>query len=153
MRDKILSIINHYTDINSGDPWHGSSLQSIINKINEETVNIKSSNTNKTVNELLMHILAWRAFVLHKVKEENIDIVLNSEGDWPRPNKTFELIVKDLDVVFENLQRVLESKDDSWLSQSVKGKAYTYEKMLYGLISHDLHHFSQITLLNKELNQ
>lgn len=152
-RKRLISFQTIYDQVNSGDPWHGPSIQAILNRIDRRIIDTKSPVTGKSITTMLLHILAWRKFVLAKVKEEPIEISLNSNDDWPilfaKPNH----IIKELHESFDNLQSALQKRNDEWLDTLVQNKEYTYEVMLYGLMNHDIHHFAQILIIDKEVRK
>lgn len=141
-----------YEQVNSGDPWHGPSLTSILNRINQKTLSTNSPSTGKSIASMLLHILAWRKFVLSKINQEAIDIMLDSDDDWPTLYTEPYDIIEDLQICFKDLQSALETKTDDWLETIVPNKEYSYEVMLYGLINHDVHHFAQILVIDKEVS-
>lgn len=102
---------------------------------------------------MLLHILAWREFVLAKVNQEAIDIILNSNDDWPAFYTEPQDIIEELHKSYSNLQSALQPKTDNWLETRVPNKEYTYEVMLYGLMNHDIHHFAQILIIDKEVSE
>lgn len=101
---------------------------------------------------MLLHILAWRKFVLSKVNQEAIDIIIDSDDDWPALYSEPKDIIEELHKSYHDLQFALHTKTDDWLKTTVPNKEYSYEVMLYGLMNHDIHHFAQILIIDKEVS-
>jgi uncharacterized damage-inducible protein DinB len=144
-------IIKTLRDIYAGEPWHGPNIKSVVESIPASQL-FNRYGTGHSLIELIFHMIAWRRYVIRRLKEEPENGKIDNENwidlkhqDYP----DLKRIIKNLDETQEELERLLDSVNDTLLSKVVEGKNYTLRKMLNGLIHHDLYHLGQISLLKK----
>ena len=146
---EIREIIKTLQDIYSGDPWYGPNIRTVIEDIPESELFIRHG-CSHSIFELLFHIIAWRLFVIRRLKGEPEEGKIDLEN-WidiaHLTNPDLKKIIEKLDEIQEELLLLLESINDSKLSMVVEEKNYTFRKMLTGLMHHDLYHLGQISLL------
>ena len=145
---EIFRIIHLLKDVYDGTPWHGPSIKSVLNDL-QENESRRAFGESHEIIQILGHMVAWREFVIKKLDgDETFDIDDSnnfpdlSPGDW-----------KSLLNLFEQTQsiliRLLEPLHDEMLMLQVPGRKYDWGKMIYGLLHHDLYHLGQISLLKK----
>jgi uncharacterized damage-inducible protein DinB len=138
-----------------GEPWHGSSLQTILAGVTTDIAFVKPAPLPYSIANLVAHITQWRIFVAEKLKDNAaFAIELNSPEDWPEQapgaEAWSELLAK-LAHSQADLLAQLAIFPDSRLTDQVPGKRYSYLGIIEGLINHDVYHAGQIALLKKLL--
>jgi uncharacterized damage-inducible protein DinB len=155
MQTEIKRIISLLQATFKGDPWHGSSLMSMLTHITAEQAQAKPYIQIHSIWELVLHMIAWRRFTWQKLSG-NRDYDINTpEQDWPSVALTDEQAWQQtLDDLRQSqhilLERIMEL-EDAFLDTVVPGRAYTFYVLLQGIIQHDVYHSGQIALLKKHL--
>lgn len=148
--------IKSISDLLSGDPWYGRSMAAILREISSHQAIQKVNPSSKTIAQYVAHILAWRGFMVKKLKgEESYDIVLQNEEDWPEIKSWNSSSWTAMQLALEESNRELiyhlERMSDSDFLKCVPGKEYTLEYALIGLLQHDVYHLGQISTLAQQL--
>lgn len=95
-------------------------------------------------------MLAWRKYAIAKMEGTQVRIEIDSESDWPSPsNHSYRNLLKEFDTTQKKLYELLKSKDIAWLSTTVPGTKFNFEKLTRGIVDHDIYHIGQIALLQK----
>ena len=135
----------------NGPAWSGPSVKEVLKEVSHEDAS-KSVGESHNIAEIVFHMIAWRNYLINKLKgeesydvsdEENfqkIDTI--SENDWTKLKDRLEASQKEM-------QELLSKTDDNILSQKVGPRNYTYYILMHGVIQHDLYHLGQIVLINK----
>ena len=100
-----------------------------------------------SASELVMHMAAWRNFVIRKLQGEDTYEV-SEQANFPSPT-AWSQALDFLLISQENLLSALSVFPENKLEDTVPGRSYSYAIMLYGIIHHDLYHLGQIRLLTK----
>jgi uncharacterized damage-inducible protein DinB len=149
----IKTIKNQLKHSYSGTPWFGSPVKQVIADITWKQAVARPIANAHTIMELLLHMLAWRKFVLERLQGNTLyNIELNTAADWPSQDGTeeqFNNTLKELDEVQERLLAALDKVTEDLLPQMVDGKDFTINIMLQGVVQHDIYHLGQIGLLKK----
>ena len=137
----IEDIIFHFDNTYRGNPWYGKSILEILSGLQKESPQILG---------ILLHMLAWRKYTIAKMDGAEIRIENDSESDWPSPsNHSYKNLLKEFETTQEKILDLLKSKDIVWLSTTVPGTKFTFEKLVRGIVDHDIYHIGQIALLQK----
>lgn len=152
--------VNHFIvaleDVFRGNTWYGTSIWDSLNKIPLDIWNHKVSKQGNSIAELVGHIIAWRLFVIEKLKgNATYDIELNSETDWKsditiRTSEDLTGLLEELKGTQATICQLLQTKNNEWLSQITPGKTYNNRYMIQGLINHDCYHLGQINLIHSQ---
>ncbi len=139
--NELERIIDNLETVFRGDAWHGPSVMEMLYSIPLELVSHQKSFSKHTIAQNVFHLIAWRSFVLEKLKN-NIHFDLLSEeenygNDAQTSQQNWTNLVNELKHHQELLVRVLQGHDDSLLNKMVPGQDYDYYKLLTGLIQHD----------------
>jgi hypothetical protein len=59
--------------------------------------------------------------------------------------------MEDLKEITQQIVTVLETKNDAFLSETVRKRKFNYRFMLNGLIQHNIYHLGQIAYISKLL--
>jgi uncharacterized damage-inducible protein DinB len=132
----------------SGYAWHGPSLRSVLQELDDEKARERPLGGAHSVAELAAHILAWRHETIRRLEGHGGEVPV--EGDWPEPPPWEELLLK-LDRSQEQLLKAVNGLKEELLDEKVKGRRETHYVLLQGIIHHDLYHAGQIAILKKGL--
>jgi uncharacterized damage-inducible protein DinB len=130
----------------SGDAWHGPSLRSVLNGIDDAEAKARPVSGAHSIAELAGHILAWREETLRRLEGNGGDVPV--AGDWPRPLEWSELLER-LDRSHDALTKAVAALPEEVLDEKVKGRRESHYVLLQGMIHHDLYHTGQIAILKK----
>lgn len=157
MNAEIQNIIRQLEDVYEGDPWYGKAVTKLLIEVNQQIVFIKPDGQHSIL-ELLWHMITWREFTIDRLRhspqmqeeyfEKNDwrDLDLNDVTLWPQG-------LERLQETQNELTELLQHLDDSILENQVPERNYTFNKLLYGTIQHDIYHLGQIAYINKLVKQ
>jgi uncharacterized damage-inducible protein DinB len=135
----------------NGPAWHGPAVKEVINEVTFYEA-LKSTDRSHNIVEIVFHMIAWRNFLINKLKGEQAYDVTEEEN-FQKFDSLSEQEWADLKDRLENsqneLQNLLSNVDDSILNQKVGNEKYTYYVLMHGVIQHDVYHLGQIVLLKK----
>lgn len=145
--------INALEDVYHGEPWYGQNLIDILEEIKDANPNATYKNGN-TLGQILEHMTQWKRFVVERIKGNNdFYIALNSKTDWNKGKRynagEFADLVHEFRSVSLELISLLKNENDLLLDRPVEGKNYTVEKLLSGILQHDLYHAGQLNVLKR----
>lgn len=146
MSDQDL-IINTLKDVYDGSPWHGPSVSSVISKIAEDRLNAKIGSAHSIV-ELILHMVAWRTFVIKKLNGDN-DYDVGGDANFPK-GTTLKDAIDQLDKSQTELISAITHFDPQRIHDEVPFKKYSYLKMISGITHHDLYHLGQIVMITRQ---
>ena len=157
MNKELGYIITQLKDAYQGDPWFGKAALTLLGEVNEKTAYEKPGGQHSTL-ELLWHMITWREFTIDRLQHSpQMQLAYFEEMDWR------ELDHNDMTLWKQGLERLQETQDqllnlltaktDEILDQTVKERAYTFRKLLYGIIQHDIYHLGQIAYIHKLLKE
>ncbi len=134
-----------------GKPWYGPSVMDTLSNLTfEESLNQLPS--SHTVIEILEHMIAWRTFVIKRLQgdtEFEIDQEQSFKHISSLSNESWRDTIQRLNQTQEDLLQILSQTSDEKLDEMVAGREYNFDKMLHGIIHHDIYHIGQIGLLRK----
>ncbi|HKI78340.1 MAG TPA: DinB family protein [Ignavibacteriaceae bacterium] len=156
MKEKIKEIINKYDNVYKGNPWYGTSIIKILNKVDPATVFLKADKHSHSIAELLAHIIGWRENGLNNLIGKSGDKIKQKETfNWKRFNKNektaWKSLLRALDKNQKDIISFLRNKNDGYLLGIVPGRKFNMEFLIDGIIQHDIYHLGQIGILNKIL--
>ncbi|MXV51909.1 hypothetical protein GS399_13065 [Pedobacter sp. HMF7647] len=156
MKSTAQSLREKLEETFSGQPWYGTCIYDIIDKVDFETSFIKTSETAHTIAEILLHMLSWTEEVIDRLNEKPAGVPFS--GDWPETSETDEqkwlLWKDDLKLVNASLIKAIEGlPEEKWdqLINDDRGNDSidTYAELVDGFIQHQVYHAGQIAILNK----
>lgn len=135
----------------NGPAWHGSAVQEVLKDISNKDA-LKTTGSANNIAELVFHMIAWRNFLINKLKgHEDYDV--SPEENFQRieqlSNQEWVDLKARLEASQTELQNILSKTDDQILNQIVGKRNYTFYTLIHGVIQHDLYHLGQIVLLKK----
>lgn len=142
--------------IYDGDPWYGPSIRTVFESVSKDHLFESPDKTTHSIAELIAHMIAWRKFVVDKLREQPIPPPQQEQTfNWRLLAKKKKNVLEVLHHTFETSQQELlqqmNGKDDGILPTKVPGKPYSFHYLLQGVIHHDLYHLGQIVYIQRIL--
>ncbi|MBL7723896.1 MAG: DinB family protein [Chitinophagaceae bacterium] len=155
MKKEILSIIQKIEEVNSGQPWFGKPVYSILEEVNTKKVYQRPNDTEHSMIELLYHMITWAEFTLKRIeKYPDMDLATFEKMDWRLINPKVHTWKKGL-AAFKSTNKeiiaILKKKDDTFLKEIVDFRKYNFHFLINGMIEHNIYHLGQIAYINKML--
>lgn len=133
--------------------WHGPSLMALLSEVEAVDAATRPLPERHTIWEIVLHINAWRGYVIRTLNGEKLD-GLPVDVNWPPIHDTsqaaWELVMEELKRAQGTLVAAVTEFDHARLDQTVPGAPYTFYHMLHGIVQHDLYHAGQIAILEKK---
>jgi len=145
-------------EVYDGDPWHGSSITSVLDGVDADVASRRSIPSGHTIWELVLHMAVWTREVASRVRGADAK---SPPEDWPAPRfgggepawqaakedlaeaqKELELAVNGLKP--EDLMRWIGDQRDPSL-----GTGLPVGTVIRGLMQHHTYHQGQIALLKR----
>ena len=157
MNKELGHIIAQLKEAYEGDPWFGKAAMTLLGEVDEKTAYEKPGGQHSTL-DLLWHMITWREFTIDRLQHSpQMQLAYFEEMDWR------ELDHNDMTLWNQGLERLQETQDqllnllatrtDEILEQNVRERRYTFRKLLYGIIQHDIYHLGQIAYIQKLLKE
>ncbi|MFH6984715.1 DinB family protein [Marinoscillum luteum] len=145
----LREIIDQLNEVYDGEPWFGNSISTYLQEIEPELLS-KHLGTGHSIGQIISHMIAWREYVIGKLTGVDLKIEVGGENDWE--SRQFEAADKtELYSKFKSTQKrlnaLLSEHTDELLGKTVPNHTITFEKLLCGIIQHDIYHLGQIYLL------
>jgi len=142
----------------NGDPWHGSSVMTLLRDVTAPQAASRSVPHVHTVWQLVLHMTAWKHEVRRRLAGEPAGEP--REGDWPEVGPTtperWREAVERLDEAHAALIAAVRELPESRLFEPTNdarnpetGAGVSNYVLLHGLAQHDAYHAGQIALLVK----
>jgi uncharacterized damage-inducible protein DinB len=153
MNKEVQYIITTLKNTLNGEPWYGRSVFSILKDADASSVYVKPKEREHSLIELLYHMITWASFTLKRLEnDEEQDAAFFEKNDWREIDPvihTWENGIEELQQTHEKIIELLQSKDDSFLSDKVDFREYNFRFLLNGLIQHNIYHIGQIAYVSK----
>ena len=148
---EIQNIKTQFDKTFNGPAWHGSAVQEVLKDISNKEA-LKTVGSANNIAELVFHMIAWRDFLINKLKGQS-DYDVSPEENFQKIEQLSKQEWIDLKARLEfsqaELQELLSKADDEILNQKVGKRDYNFYALMHGVIQHDLYHLGQIVLLKK----
>jgi uncharacterized damage-inducible protein DinB len=147
--------LKEYDEVVYEEPWYGEGVLSTLNTIDSLIANEKPALVNHSIAIILDHMIKWKRFTIEKLKEnEEYKILNNTNADWNHhlilnSKEEWSALIQTYISTHRELQQLLSTKDDTWLTQTTAGKHYSNDYLIRGIIQHDVYHLAQIRLIHK----
>ena len=154
--NEISRIVDLLEREHSGEPWHGSPLQQILQGINHTQASAKPLAGGHSIWELVLHIAAWKNETRHRLSGAVAG--QPQEGDWPAPAEAtptnWREALERLELAHRLLVSAVRDLPEPKLFEPTNDKrhegiAATYYELLHGIVQHDVYHAGQIAILKK----
>lgn len=155
MNKEIQAIIRRIENVNSGEPWFGKAIYSLLEEVDPKKAASKPNGAGHSILELLWHMNTWASFTLKRLEKDDVqDLAAFESLDWrsldPKLH-TWKKGLSEFKGTHKKIVAILKKKDDSFLKEIVDYRKYNYRFLLNGLIEHNIYHAGQIAYLNKFL--
>lgn len=147
---KVQDLVDQINEVFEGDPWYGNSISKYLQEIEPEWLN-KHHNNGHSIGQIITHMITWREYVIDKLMGVENETEVGGTKDWEKAKAYSNNDKNELFARFKSTQKMLvqllSEKEDSFLDEPVPGKPFKFEKLLMGIIQHDIYHLGQIYLL------
>ncbi len=156
MNTQIISLIERIDNVNTGEPWFGRAVYSILEEVTEKKAHTRPNRSAHTMAELLYHLNTWAGFTLQRIEKDRVyDLKAAEELDWRNINpkvNTWKKGLTEFKAIHKKIVARLKKSDDSFLEEKVEYRTYNFYFLINGLIEHNIYHLGQIAYINKMLN-
>jgi uncharacterized damage-inducible protein DinB len=144
--------------IYDGDPWHGSSITTVLKGINADVAAKRSIPNAHTIWELVLHMAVWTREVASRVRGADAK---NPPEDWPAPSvgggeEAWQSAKDDLAAAQKELEDAVDLLEPEdllrWIGDqrdSSLGSGLPVGTVIRGLMQHHTYHEGQISLLKR----
>lgn len=156
-RTKIDSYLQNARDSFDGKPWYGTSTMRILEQVAESQINVVPEGFQKSIATLLRHMLAWKIFVIAKLKgQADYRIPDDSSTNWDyepiESGEAWDRLIAEIRQRHTEFIRQVEALSDADLYHQVEGSIYSKEYLIRGAIQHDIFHLGQIALMMRAVD-
>lgn len=155
MNKETQSIIRRIENVNSGTPWFGRAVYSILEEVDAKKAAIKPNGKEHSILELLYHMITWASFTLKRLeKDDTMDMAVFEKMDWRKIDSkkhSWKKGLSEFKALHKKIITLLKKKDDAFLKEIVDYRQYNYRFLLNGMIEHNIYHLGQIAYLHKLL--
>ncbi|MEO6979072.1 MAG: DinB family protein [Mucilaginibacter sp.] len=145
----------------SGDPWYGSPVYEILDKVTFEAAFEKPPGGAHSIAAIVLHMLSWTEEVMDRLNGMTASIP--SSGDWPETDtpteQKWQQYVNDLKLVNVNLLSIIQNFDEEKWAEPILdernpelGTGVSNEELVRGLIQHHVYHSGQVAILIRTIN-
>lgn len=142
----------------SGQPWHGPSLDRILDGVSAEQAARKPGPELHSIWEIVLHMTGWKREVARRARGAAAGEP--DAGDWPAVGESsdarWRAAREDLLGAQRDLLELVRGLSDAQLDARVAGDTSAWigaglsvRATLYGLLQHDVYHAGQIALLKR----
>lgn len=152
----IEEVVVRLAEVYAGQPWYGKPLKTIFAEIDANKTGVFPGHGQHSLYQLVKHMLAWRTFVLERLKgNDAFKVEVGSEADWMNPAATtaadWEKLLAEFDDNQQALVEVLSQCTEESLNRPVNGKSYPFKKLVEGIVDHDIYHGGQLVTTARAL--
>ncbi len=144
-------LLSDFENVFSGEPWYGESVLTILERVSADQA--MKPVGGKRIYTVLLHILAWRTYLLRQLQGETEYDIVDPAVDWPvYQNEGAAAWPRAVASLKENQQQVLallRDLSEAQLMDAVPRRKFSFAFLINGVIQHDVYHLGQIALLQK----
>lgn len=145
-------------NVYDGDPWHGSSITSVLRGIKAKAAGLKAVPNGHSIWELVLHMTGWTREVTARVRGGSPK---SPPEDWPVPDTAggeaaWRAAKDDLGASHQELVRAVDTLKPEdlvrWIGDKRSpelGAGVTVGTLIRGLLQHHTYHQGQIALLKR----
>jgi uncharacterized damage-inducible protein DinB len=153
MNQEINRLIRTIEATYNGKPWFGDNILKQLEGIDATKASLIPEKLNHSIAEIIHHMMAWRLFVVEKLKGNTEYEVWETDLDWVKITSMNDENWTDLKgKLAKNQQILIETilkKAENQMENKVDNRPYNFRLMLQGIIQHDIYHIGQISLVRK----
>ncbi|MBK6911220.1 MAG: DinB family protein [bacterium] len=146
---------SHLVQIRSafeGPAWHGPALLEALDGVTPHVAKRRWVDGAHTIWEIALHTVAWKRTVV-KFLDGAEKIVVEEDENFPRPEAGDEAewghVLNELKIAQAEFLATVSRFGNARLYETPKGREWTYNTWIFGVVHHDLYHAGQIMLLRK----
>ena len=143
IRVLLTSITRQLRGLYDGANWVAENLSKRLGALTEVEAFTVPTGHSTSIAQQLLHMAAWRQFVIEQLKKNEGFDVNTAAADWPTPQQ-WPATLAAFAVTQTELLTQLEQFDIGRWHAKVPGRAYNFGFMLQGVIHHDFYHYGQI---------
>jgi len=155
MNTLINEHIRHLNELTRGDAWLDESFKKKLRPVDESNAFLRPMPDLHSVAELISHMTEWKNSVLSILKGGRRTLTMKSPENWRTNDQLRSVGWNDLQQRFFDIQdeliAFLQTVDDHHLLKPVSEESGDYNKMLTGIIDHDVYHLGQLGITIKYL--
>lgn len=155
MNSEIQSIIRRIENTNTGEPWFGRAVYTLLEEVDTKKAIIKPEGREHSMLELLYHMNTWADFTLKRLEQDKINnMAVFEKLDWRKIDPklhSWKKALTEFKSIHKKILAILNKKDDDFLREMVDYRKYNYRFLLNGMIEHTIYHTGQIAYLSKLL--
>ncbi len=155
MNSECLRIADQLRRAFAGDPWHGPSLQDLLNGVTPKQACARPLTSAHSIWELVLHVQVWAHAGFEAVRGTPLPKLYGTEKDWPAVTDSSAAAWTDAkDSLLQTatqLAQAIEQFSDARLKETVPGRNYDFYYLFHGIIQHSLYHAGQIAVLKKAI--
>ena len=151
MKYILENIIQQLEAVQRGQLWIGSTYDSKLNQVDEESVFLRPIENLHSVAEIIAHLTLWRKETILKIQIGKGSKTDDCEENWLSNEKLkivgWKNIKSEYDKTLSELIALLKSKDDEFLNDLYYDTdfkdEYKYSFVINGMLHHDIYHLGQ----------
>ena len=157
--NEISRIVSLLEAEHSGEPWHGSSLSSMLDGITHTQAATRPFPGGHSIWELVLHIAAWKNEARRRLA--GAAAADPQEGDWPEVGDVtagrWIQAREHLELAHRLLVSAVKGFAEADLFTPTNDKRHdaglstTYYELLHGLVQHDVYHAGQVAILKRSI--
>jgi uncharacterized damage-inducible protein DinB len=153
MNKEALFLVAQFRDAFEGDPWFGRPGLALLNEVNED-IAFERLNGQHSIVELIWHMINWKEFAINCLRpDSNKNLNFFEENDWRELDLSDKSLLQqgmiEIRKVQDDFLKLLQEQQDHIFENKVPGRAYTFRKLLHGVLQHDIYHLGQIAFIKK----
>lgn len=154
MNTEVERIVRQLEKAFEKQPWYGPSVTEVLREADTSVVHKRVGHAH-TIIELVLHMTAWRRFVIQRLSGD-VKYEVTDELNFPKPSAAADAWSKAIDGLMKSQKEMItaiKQFPEEKLSELVPGAShkYTWYTLLHGIIQHDVYHTGQISLLKRAL--
>ncbi|MBL7860910.1 MAG: DinB family protein [Cyclobacteriaceae bacterium] len=148
---QVQELVKQFETMFQGSPWYGSSIEEILEEIDEKVAFWTPTPKAHSIAQLVWHMVYWCQSLIKRLEGDlTYKGSMKSEDNWSTESKLKALgwstILKLLHESQNRLLELLTKQPDSLLDKIYIEKA-THRDLIQGILQHDLYHAGQIAYL------
>jgi len=134
--------------------WHGTNLKGSLRGLKPDQLLYRPQPKRHNIWEIALHTAYWKYTVYRWLTNAKRGSFPRKPSNWPNIPENTDLKAwrKDLTLLRNRHVKLIEAVTEfpsTKLFDQIKGTAWNYAKLIYGVASHDLYHAGQIQLLKR----
>jgi len=151
----IKDLVSQLRDVENGDLWLDENFEKKLAEVSEDEAFVRPLPGLHSAAELLSHLIMWRRVNIRRMQGEQLPIPVEHPDNWKSNEELrpigWEALKKDFYASQQEVIRMLQGKDDSYLDTISTHYGKDFKYLVQGLVHHDLYHLGQLGITIKHL--